>query len=138
MKCQGAVDVGGARTSVGARAVEEALVINVTLLKARRVHAVSGVTMPTPPNVLEQLSDIRATTSASWCGTTRRTYHNALDADIEQMSVGIRVAAREVGARNVMDTWVDMVLVACAVMEATLKNARGRPFFIPVITNAFW
>jgi len=137
MKCQGAVDVDGERTSVGTRAVEEALVVNVILLRARRVHAVSEVTMPTPSSVWEQLSDIRATTSASWCGMTQRTYHNALDADVDRMSVGVRVAA-EVGARTVMDTWVDMVLVACAVMEATLKNARGRRFFTPVITNAFW
>lgn len=55
---------------------------------------------------------------------TQRIYHDALDADIDRMSVGLRVAA-EVGARNVMDTWVDMAPVAGAMMEATLKNARG-------------
>lgn len=93
--------------------------------------------MPTPSSVREQLSDTRVTTSASWRGMNPRTSRYALDADIARMSVGIRVAA-EVGARNVMDTWVDMVLVACAVMEATLKNARGLRFFTPVITNAFW
>lgn len=93
--------------------------------------------MPTPSSVRERLSDIRVTTSASWCGMIPRTFHNALDADTDRMSVGVRVAA-EVGARNVMDTWVDMVLVACAVMEATLKNAKGLRFFTPVITNAFW
>lgn len=138
MKCQGAVDVDGERTSVGARAVEEgAFVVNVTLLRARRVHVVGEVTIPTPPSVWEQPSNVRATTSASWCGMTQRTYHDALDADIDRMSVGLRVAA-EVGARNVMVTWVDMVPVAGAVMEATLKNARGCRFFTRVITNAFW
>lgn len=40
MKCQGAVDVDGERTSVGTRAAEMAFVINVTLLRVRRVHAV--------------------------------------------------------------------------------------------------
>jgi len=105
------VDVDGERTSVGTRAVEMAFVINATLLRARGVHAAWTVTMPTPSSVREQLSDIGVTTSASWCGMTPRTSHNALDADIDRMSVGIRVAA-EVGARNVMDTWVDMVLVA--------------------------
>jgi len=61
-----------------------------------------------------------------------------LDADIDRMSVGLRVAAKEVGARNVMVTWVDMVPVAGAMMEVTLKNARGCRFFTRVITNAFW
>lgn len=115
----------GVGTSVGARAVEEgAFVVNVTPLTARRVHVVGEVTIPTPPSVWEQLSDVRVTTSASWCGIIQRTYHDALDADIDRMSVGLRVAA-EVGARNVMDTWVDMAPVVGAMMEATLKNARG-------------